>query len=242
MPSSKTLTTGSRQNSVTQSNHLVEASYRLELVEKRVVLCLLSKVDPRKPIPKKMTLDVNEYIEMTGSDVKTAYRDLKAGALGLVGQVIRTSDLSLKSGRHQNWMDYVDYFDDEGRIEASFSQSIKPYIGMLAKQFTTIGIEHVAKFRSFYSIRLYELLMQYKTIGHRRLPLDELKDILQIGSSQYAVFNDLRKRVIDVAVREINERSDYIVTWSKLKTGRRVTGILFTITLDNQMELGLDIP
>ncbi|WP_241085981.1 replication initiation protein [Candidatus Vondammii sp. HM_W22] len=67
---------------VTQSNHLVEASYRLELIEKRVVLCLLSKVDPRKPLGKKLHLDANEYAELTGTPIKNAYRDLKEGFWG----------------------------------------------------------------------------------------------------------------------------------------------------------------
>jgi plasmid replication initiation protein len=232
-------TNSHKRVSVTQSNHLVEASYRLDLVEKRVVLCLLAKVDPRKPVPKVLRLDVNEYADMTGGDPKTAYRDLKSGALGLVGQVIRTSDLSHQSGRHQNWMDYVDYFDGEGRIEASFSPSIKPYISLLAKRFTTIGIEHVAKFRSFYAIRMFELLMQFQSTGERRIALDDLRDILRIGQEQYPKFNDLRKRVIDPSIQEINEKSDYTVEWTKTKAGRRVIGIHFNFCRDNQLSLPL---
>ena len=224
---------------VTQSNHLVEASYRLELVEKRVVLCLLSKVDPRKPLPKKLHLDANEYAELTGTNIKTAYRDLKEGALGLVGQVIRTSDVDRKKGRHQAWMDYVDYFDREGRIEANFSESVKPYITLLAKRFTTIGIAHVAKFRSFYAIRVYELLMQYQSIGHRRLSIEEFRDILQIGKGQYGRFTELRRRVIEPAIAEINEKGDYAVGWEKITEGKKTVGLAFEFTEKQQMALAL---
>ena len=76
----------------------------------------------------------------------------------------------------------MDYFDREGRIEANFSESVKPYISLLAKRFTTIGIEDVAKFKSFYAIRFYELMMQYRQFERRRFDLEELRDILQISS------------------------------------------------------------
>lgn len=224
---------------VTQSNHLVEASYRLELVEKRVVLCLLSKVDPRKPLPKKLHLDANEYAELTGTNIKTAYRDLKEGALGLVGQVIRTSDVAKKKGRHQAWMDYVDYFDREGRIEANFSESIKPYVTLLVERFTTIGIAHVAKFRSFYAIRVYELLMQYRKTGYRQLSIEEFREVLQIGKGQYPRFTELRRRIIEPALLEINEKSDYNVEWDKVNEGRKTVGLTFSFVEKKQMALAL---
>lgn len=224
---------------VTQSNHLVEASYRLELIEKRVILCLLSKIDPRKPLPKKLHLDANEYASLTGTNMKIAYRDLKQGALGLVGQVIRTSDVDRKKGRHQNWMDYVDYFDREGRIEANFSESIKPYISLLAKRFTTIGIEDVAKFKSFYAIRFYELMMQYRQFERRRFDLEELRDILQISSTQYEKFADFRKRVLEPALKEISEKSAYNVSWEKIADGRRVVGVEVVFEAKQQLALAL---
>lgn len=224
---------------VTQSNHLVEASYRLELIEKRVVLCLLSKIDPRKPLPKKLHLDANEYAAFTGTNEKTAYRDLKAGALGLVGQVIRTSDIEKKKGRHQAWMDYVEYYDREGRIEANFSESIKPYITMLAARFTTMPIDEVARFKSFYAIRIFELLVQYEKFAKRQFEIDELREILQIGAKQYEKFADFRKRVIEPAIEEINEKSIYLVEWDKVTQGRKVTGVTFDFREKQQLALGL---
>ncbi len=224
---------------VTQSNHLVEASYRLELIEKRVVLCLLSKIHPRKPLPEKIHLDANEYAEMTGTTIKNAYRDLKEGALGLVGKVIRTADIDKRMGRHQAWMDYVQYYDCEGRIEANFSASLKPYITQIAHSYTSIGIDHMAKFRSFYTIRLYEMALQYLKIGYRDLEVGEFREILQIGKKQYSRFTELRRRVIEPAINEINERSEYAVGWEKIGKGNRVTGIRLTVSNKQQLSLGL---
>ena len=159
---------------------------------------------------------------------------------GLNGyQVIRTSDVGRRMGRHQNWMDYVNYYDDEGRIEASFSPSIKPYISLLARRFTTMGITHVAKFGSFYAIRLYELLLQFRETGWRRLELTELREILQIGPKQYPKFSEFRHRIIEPSVLEINAKSDYRVTWAKEIEGRNVVAVRFEFERQAQLSLAI---
>ena len=46
----------------------------------------------------------------------------------------------------------------------------------------------------------------------------------------YALFADLRRKVIDTAVKEINLYSDLDVSWKPIKEGRKVVKIAFCIT------------
>lgn len=222
---------------VIQSNHLIEASYRMDVVAKRLMLCLLAKIDTRKPIPKKIHLDVNEYVNITRADQKIAYRDMKRGAEQLLGTIIKTYDHEARVGEMCVLADYLRYFDEEGRIECTFSRWIEPYIHYLAKNFTRLQLTKVMKFRSFYTIRIYELLMQFQTTRERYISLDKLREILQLGEKQYPRFADLRRRVIDVAIREINEKSEYEVNWNKVRTGRRITGLMFVFEERKQQRL-----
>jgi plasmid replication initiation protein len=78
-----------------------------------------------------------------------------------------------------------------------------------------------------YAIRLYELLMQWKTTGKREIEIDWLKKQFEI-EDKYAAIKDLKKRIIDPAVKDINEHSNFNVVWEQRKTGRRVTHLTFT--------------
>lgn len=234
------------RSSVTQSNDLIEASYRLDIIEKRLLLCLLSKIhNPRRVAPKSISLDANEYIQLTNTDKRIAYRDMKTGADGLMGKFLVTA-AERKSGNYRaiNWMDNIHYFPSEGRIEASFSESLRPLIGQLSQQFTRVAMEHLGKFRSVYTIRIFELLMQFKNAKASRTPyrvvgVAELREMVGIAPEQYAMFADLRKRVIDPAVREINQRSNYMVEWSPLKKGRIIHAIKFDFDEKLQREFML---
>ncbi len=231
-----------KSNLVTQSNCLIEASYELGLPEKRVILCLLSKVDPRKPLPTVFNLDANEYAHFTGAELNHAYEELKKGVKGLQKTPITIYDKNADDGTDISWMDYVSYLKKkEARIEAKFGETVRPYISLLAKQFTSIPIDSIAKFRSFYAIRLFELLMQYKIKKGRTITVEQYRKILNITSQQYPRFNDFKRRVIEPSVKEINAKSYYHVTWAPIKKGRTITSLQFTFQEQKQVDMFKDM-
>jgi len=102
-----------------------------------------------------------------------------------------------------------------------------PYLCELKGQFTRYKLEHIGKMTSLYAIRLYELLMQWKTTGIREIEIAWLKNKFQI-EDKYKSIKDLKKYVINPAVKDINNHSNYSVEWTQRKTGRRVTHLIFT--------------
>ena len=80
---------------------------------------------------------------------------------------------------------------------------------------------------SKYSIRLYELLKSYEAIGDWWFTVEDFQKKLD---SSYTLFADLRRKVIDVSVKEINLYSDLDVSWQPVKEGRKVTKIQFHIS------------
>ncbi len=78
-----------------------------------------------------------------------------------------------------------------------------------------------------YLIRLYELMMQWKSTGIREVKIAWLKKQFQI-ESLYPDMSDFKKRVLLPAINDINTHSDYQVAWSQRKTGRNVTHLNFS--------------
>jgi hypothetical protein len=101
-----------------------------------------------------------------------------------------------------------------------------PYITRLEKEFTRYRLEIVASMSSPYAIRLYELLIQWGSIGQREIEVEWLKKALMVDRD-YPRMYDFKKRVIDVALAQVNERSDLDASYTQRKTGRNVTHLIF---------------
>ena len=60
-------------------------------------------------------------------------------------------------------------------------------------------------------------------------------------NDKYSDVKNLRVRVLDPAVDEINKHTDLRVTMTPIRRGRRVTGFHFLIRVDAQMNLDFPI-
>ena len=79
-------------------------------------------------------------------------------------------------------------------------------------------------------IKLYQLLAQYKNKpgGEREITLENLKSMLGISNEKtYKLFGDVKRKILEISKREINEKTDLIISYSEIKTGRKVTSIKF---------------
>ena len=81
--------------------------------------------------------------------------------------------------------------------------------------------------RSTYSIRIYELLKSYAFTKRHEFDLEQLKRSL--GCQHYTRFPDFRRKVIEVAVKEINQYTDLEVSWEPVTKGKKVIGVYFQI-------------
>src|SRR3546814_13167570 len=77
---------------VTKSNTLITASYRLTLNEQRLILAAISKLDPRRPMPKKVSVSAVDYSDIYGVQLRHAYEQMKVAADELYERDIKTFD------------------------------------------------------------------------------------------------------------------------------------------------------
>jgi len=218
---------------VYKSNQVIEAGYKLSLNEQRVILACIAQVNSQEALLKtdEFLLSAQEFANLFGISEKRAYNALTEVVESLFNRylVIDNPDAKRKNLKRlkMRWISSIGYLPDEGQIEICFSQKILPYLSELKGQFTRYEIEHIGKMTSVYGIRLYELLMQWKTIGEREIEIAWLKKQFQI-EDMYPDMADFKKRVLNPAVKDINTHSNYTVEWTQRKTGRRVTHLIFT--------------
>lgn len=213
---------------MTKSNQLIEAGYKLSLNEQRLVLSAISKLDGRKPLPKdgEFTITAEEFSSNFDIPLKQAYENLDNAVSRLYERDIKTYDSKINSRERFRWVDGVKYWDGEAKVTLSFSRKVVPYLTLLHSQLTTYDLRQITKLGSAYAIRFYELLVQFKSTGERCITLDKLKDRLEIAE-QYARFYNLKKRIIEPSIEDINKNTDLFVDWDVRKKGRVITGLIF---------------
>jgi plasmid replication initiation protein len=219
---------------VVKSNRLIEASYRLGLVEQRIVLlsivlaretgCGLNAVD-------FVSITAKNYAEhFNDVDLSNAYRDLKEASRTLFDREFILYDIRPETGKDRvnrcRWVSTASYIDGDGVIQLQFSAAIVPYITRLEAEFTKYNLEKIAHMSSAYAIRLYELLIQWGSIGQREIELEWLKKALMVDK-EYDRLGNFKKRVLEVALSQINKFSDLTVSYTQRKTGRVVTHLIF---------------
>jgi plasmid replication initiation protein len=220
---------------VTKSNRLIEASYRLTLAEQQLVLYAICRgreeqrgLSSNEPV----TIDAKAFGEQFRIDPSNVYRHMKDAADTLYERRILIHDIHPKTQKPRvvktRWVSDVAYIDGAGLVEVTFAPKVVPFITRLEAEFTTYRLEKIGHMTSAHAVRLYELLIQYAGIGKREMAIDWLKERLGIAG-EYAAIKDLKKRVVDVAVEQINKHSDIRVSYAQRKTGRAVTHLIFDI-------------
>ena len=219
---------------VVKSNRLVEASYRLTLAEQRIILFAI--VEARRT-GKGLSADdfvdiaATAYAEMFDIPLKQAYEQIKEAGETLFRRYVVLYDTHPESGKPRKtevrWLSAASYIDGAGTIQLRFAPDMVPFITRLESQFTRYKLEKIANMTSPYAIRLYELLMQWGSVGRREIELEWLKKTLMLDQD-YKALCDFKKRVLDVALSQVNEHSDLTVSYTQRKTGRNVTHLIFT--------------
>lgn len=217
------------ENLATQSNRLIEASYKMSVPAKRVMLMLLSQIHPgQTEVTGKLQIEAAAYAERTGVSLDRSYKDIKNGCRELMRTIIVTRDHKARTTEECVVVSWMHYHDDQGWLEATFTPWIAPYIHHLTKiGYTTIAVDEAIKFSRFYTIRLYELMMQFQKTGERYITIVDLRRAFQIEKKQYERFADLRKWVIEPGIKEIEGKTDWTVVWEPVKTGRKITSLSF---------------
>ena len=223
---------------VTKANALIEASYDLTLNEQRIILACAAKLDSRKPMPRDalFVLTVDEFVELFGSDPKNAYAEMEQAATRLYERDIRRIDG--KTRKRLRWVYTAEYKKGEGKVRLGFSPEIAPYLTMLHKRFTSYRLEEVASLRSAYSIRMFEMLSQFTGTGLFVIAVADFKHRLGI-EEKYDRFSNLKARVIDPAINELNLKTSLDITWKGIKKGQTVERLEFRFEEKQQMQLDL---
>jgi plasmid replication initiation protein len=251
----------SRELSVTVKNELVRRIQRMKLSEKRLLALAIAKCNPKSPMLKHRALAVDPgtgapigwTIRVTAQEFmeayphiepKHAYSELKQAAENLFECRVEWDEDVLERGkrivkrRSVRWIYEKVDTTTAGWVDLKFSPSIAPYLLGIENEFTKYKLRHAADLRSIYSWRLLEVIAQYRDTGFVTISYDEFCEAMGAPESCVRDSGQLRRRVIEPAIRELQERNNLSIEWTSVKpAGRKVTAFRFKYEPDPQGQL-----
>ncbi len=236
-------------NIVVKHNDLINASYRLSLIEQRIIIHCIGKI--RSDLPaghQAFFVSIEEFATMHDITTKQSYFELSSAVNRLYDRYLSIDSVNMPKEFQQQedingkidirWLSAKATYDsDQQKVYLWFSPQIMPYLSQLKQNFTKYDISNIAKMTSAHAIRIYELLAERQFQKHKRfsMPLSDFRERLQLENT-HTSFGHLNSRVLAPAIRQINEYSNFIVTIKNIKDGKKVIGLTFEFSIKSGKE------
>ena len=202
---------------------------------------MLARISPQDTEFVKCQVEIHNIVEATSNN----YAHVRKMVDSFGGSKLRIEKLGPDGRRRQKriftvipLVEYAEYREGEGVVEAQFNKRLLPYLLELRDNFTKAQLAELLKLKSPSSFRIYWLLREYASFGKRTMPLEELKTILGLVE-EYDRFNNFRVRILDRAQQELAD-TDTAFTYKTIKEGREVVAIEFRFK--HRLELENDAP
>lgn len=218
---------------VRQHNALTNARYEYTETQSNIFLVLLSKL--RKDAPDAVyQITVPEMEKVTGNQYN--YKQLRESTKEMMGRVheINTLHNGREVFRQLVLFKRIDYILGTGIIELEFNEYATQYLFDLKNNFTSFQVQAALSLTSKHAKRIYIICSQWKDKGEtKKASIIELKRTLGLadskGREEYTEISMFKRNVLDVAVKQINEKTDLLIGYKLEKVGRSFKNIIFTV-------------
>lgn len=229
-----------RHKSVVKANELIQKSrFDLTVQQQKIILYLISQIKQTDEDFEEFEFNIIDFCKVCGIDYTSGknYADLK-------NAIKEIADKSLWITLEERetlirWIEKPYINKKDGTIRIRLDKDMKPFLLQLRSNFTKYELIFTLRFKSKYSIRLYELVKSIHyhevEIYQKKYTLDELRQLL--GAESYKTYQHFRDRALEPAVKEINAYSDKLVSYTPLYQGRKVIAIGLTVESKDSIDL-----
>ncbi len=186
---------------------------------------------------------IKDFIEACGSS------DFSGNAYNEVRKLISTLEkksewISVFSTNNKEMFTSVSwiaksYFDKRDRVEFYADRDLYWYICGLTERYTAYELVNIMKMHGKHALRMYELLKSYEFCKSYTVDISELKFLLAVdGKKKYENNSHFISEIIAPAVKEINDKTDLIITYETIHTGRKISDLFFKIRTNKKVKKG----
>ena len=224
-----------------QDNNIVEikkhvsaihSSNNISLVQRKVFNVLLYNAYHDLPKKSQYEIPVKLLAELIGYD-SNDQKKLKNSLMGLITTAIEWNVLDSTDNDSSRWRAssiIASAKIEKGICTYEFSSVMRELL-YHPERYGRIDISVMTKFKSAYGLALYENCIRFQGLSTTGwLSLAVFRKLMGIADGHYSEFCDFKKRVLNIALREVNQHSHLNVTPEVQRINKKVTNIRFKLS------------
>ncbi len=205
-----------KENLITQSNELLNASYSLTLNERRLLLACISQIDGRKEFdsttPIKLSVEDANTLFFNEQSAVDTFRQMVQAAKSLQSRLVKLFWDDNDKELNTYFVQTIQISHRKREINLYFAIGILPYLTQLKSNFTSYKLMNISRLTSVHAMRVYELIVQWScqtsSAHYKEIGISEFKLLLGI-EGKYGQLSAFRKFVVDICEKQINESTDF---------------------------------
>jgi len=224
----------------TQHNQLINSQQSLSLIQKRIFYLAIKQIKKGDKDYKRYYIDLTDLVPGTSQDI---YHRVANEVEEIMAKIVRYS--GEMNGRETvirlNLISKVEHIKGTGQIYVDLHPDIRDMLIDLKRYFTRVPVVELIACRSTYGQRLYELLYQFADTGIRLMPVEELREKLNL-QNKYENFAHLRTYVLEQAQKDVEEHTNMNFSWEEIKAkkGRKIERLIFDIEVKDPEQVEMD--
>lgn len=223
---------------VVQANQLIGGKQALKVNSAKLIRSAIMQVVAEDEELKPYVVTISELSKLFGVSESNLYRDINDITDDIISNPVQ---IRYQSGKKVAWVKIpwvskCEYNSDIG-VAIKLNDELKPFLINLKEHYTQYTLDNILSMKSVYAIRIFEMLQE--KITTKLLPKGGKDITLSVQyirectdtEDKYEKISHFKSRVIDPAVKEINEKTVYRVSYENIKSGKTVTAIKFHINV-----------
>lgn len=183
---------------VVMKNPIITSKLNFSPLQVQLMLEMVAKIHPADENFNEVRINVKELAEKLNMDNGQIYENIEKATKGM------NTWIRIKENDGSDYTDLVlltkvKYWKKKGYVEMKFHEDLKPYLLQIKEStFFSYHIEATRHLKSYSFIKLYWLLVAWKSVKTKVFMLDSLKETLEL-TGQYPQYFDFKKRVLQPA-------------------------------------------
>ena len=219
-----------------QSNSITLSYQEFSLLERKVWLFCINQVDRQAPIGDTY---LNQVIEIPVRELNCNYGRLQQLCDTITSKKIHSID--------KNGFGIIVPFPEAKYIKKrgvafislTMLSNVVPFFVDLKNAYTRFNLDIMLSMKSVYTQRIFEIIMM-ETNGPKKNVFNYNLEVLQqILGCSYDNYADLKRRVLEPAKQELEEKAGYVIEYFEVtKAGRKVVEVQFMIFPQSKIDVG----